>query len=188
MFNRLRVRRAVIAGVILAGACQTAALADSDFIKDTDQIGKSKNGIIMSDQLLELGMVTPSALRLEGEQSIRMGNLERAIMVLQRSVELAPLDIDGRILYATALEKKLMKQKRRDPRLFNYTVKQWLFIYKKADFDDHKMMAANHLVTLVGRIPKWYEKEKKYLAKVLIPEDGSVKVSLGKVREDKKSH
>lgn len=150
-----------------------------DYIMDTSGIGKSNNGMIMSNQILELGVVTSSALRLQGEQAIRMGNFDRAIQVLQRSVEMNPLDMDGRVLYATALEKKLIRQKRRDPKLYNYVIKQWTFVFKGSEFDDQKIQGRNHLINLVGRAPKWHENEKRYLNHVMIPEDGSAKVAFG---------
>ncbi|HND69677.1 MAG TPA: hypothetical protein PL112_22910, partial [Candidatus Obscuribacter sp.] len=97
----------VSAGLALTLTAGHAALAnevDQEFIVDTGSIGKSTHGVVHSDQFLELGVPTANSLRIEGEQSLRMGKLDRAIMVLQRSVEMAPMDMDGRILYAEALE------------------------------------------------------------------------------------
>ncbi|MCA9816150.1 MAG: hypothetical protein R3C24_04025 [Cyanobacteriota/Melainabacteria group bacterium] len=145
-----------------------------EYIMDTSRIGQSNNGMILSNQILELGVVTPSALRLQGEQAIRMGNISRAIQVLQKAVEMNPLDMDGRVLYATALEKKLIKQKKRDPKLYNYVIKQWTFVFKHSEFDDQKMQGRNHLINLVGRAPRWHESVKRYLANVMIAEDGEV--------------
>ncbi len=157
-----------------------AAIAKEDYIMDTSGIGKSHNGVISSDQFLELGTNTPNALRLEGEQSMRMGHLDRAVMVLQRSVEMAPGDIDGRIMYATALEQKLVGQKERDPALFNFCIKQWLFVAKKAEFPDQQMQGRSHIYNLTGSLPKMWEQDRKFLVRVMLPEDGSVKVALGK--------
>lgn len=165
----------------LAACLPQMAFADQDeYIVDTSEIGQDTHGVVNSDQFLELGVPSANALRIEGEQSMRLGNLPRAIMVLQRAVELAPLDMDGRILYAEALEKKLIKQKDRDPALYNFIVKQWLFVYKKAEFADHAMQGYGHLVKLTGTAPKRFEKEPKFLSRVLIPEDGSVKVKIGR--------
>lgn len=172
--------RVLISLIACAMAIGPASGKEADWIKDTSAIGKSNNGVVSSDQFLELGVPTSNALRLEGEQSMRIGSLDRAIMVLQRSVEMAPLDMDGRILYAEALEKKLVKQKERDPALFNFVVKQWLFVAKKADFLDQSMQGMSHLMALTGTRPKKFEREAKFLARVLIPEDGSTKVALGK--------
>ena len=135
--------------------------------------------MIMSNQILELGVVTSSALRLQGEQAIRMGNTSRAIQVLQKAVQMNPLDMDGRVLYATALEKKLIAQKERDPRLYNYVLKQWTFVFKHSEFPDQKLQGRNHLINLAGRPPKWHENVKRYLKHVMIPEDGSVRVAFG---------
>jgi hypothetical protein len=158
-------------------ACVAPCVAkDDDFIMDTDGIGKSNNGVVTSDQFLELGVPTANALRMEGEQSMRIGNLDRALTVLQRSVELAPGDIDGRIMYAEALEKRLLKQKRRDPKLYNFVIKQWLYVAKKAEFVDQQMQGAAHLQGLTGTRPGRWEKEKKFLSRVLIPEDSKVKI------------
>lgn len=167
--------------VLIAPLSSSAKDSEEDsYIVDTSDIGKDTHGVVTSDQFLELGVPTPNALRIEGEQAMRMGKLDRAIMVLQRSIELAPMDMDGRILYGEALEKKFIRQKERDPKLYNYTLKQWLFVAKNAEFADQGMQGFNHLYKLCGVVPKRWEKEKKYLEKVLIPEDGSVKVVIGK--------
>src|SRR5438067_3812885 len=138
-----------LVGLSLSIIFAPLAIAD-DFIMDTSGIGRSHNGVVNSDQFLELGMGSANALRLEGESSLRMGHLDRAITVLQKSVEMAPLDIDGRILYAQSLEQKLIGQRERDPALFNFCVKQWLFVAKKAEFADQAMQGRSHLVNLTG--------------------------------------
>ncbi len=185
--RRINVNRLSLVGAAAVFIAATAGLAvnanevDQEFIVDTSPIGKSTHGVVTSDQFLELGVPTANSLRIEGEQSLRMGKLDRAIMVLQRSVEMAPMDMDGRILYAEALEKKLIKQKeKRDPALYNFVVKQWLFVAKNAEFADQGMQGFQHLYKIAGTVPKKFEKEKKYLERVLIREDGTEKVILGK--------
>jgi hypothetical protein len=169
----------LITSGMLAITCPLAIAADSetpDYIKDTSDIGQAEDGYIRSEQLLELGSPTPGALTLEGEQSLRQGSLK----VFQRSVELAPGDIDARTLYAQTLEKKLMAQKgKKDPALYNFIIKQWLFIYLKSEYFDQKMEGLSHVIELTGTQPKRFEREQKFLSRVLIPEDGSVKVIIG---------
>lgn len=169
--------------LVLAGLAAQPAQCDdyNDFIKDTSRIGRSNSGVVMSDQMLELGMVTSNSMRLEGEQCMRLGNIDRAVTVLQKAIELSPGDMDGRILYSIALEKKLLKQpsKKRDPRLYNFCIKQWCYISKKADFEDQKTQAKNHLEKLTGTVPGRFEKAHKFLARTLIAEDGSTKVQIG---------
>jgi hypothetical protein len=169
----------VLVGLSLSVLLAPQAIAKEDYIMDTSDVGRSHNGVIRSDQFLELGMGGANALRIEGESNLRNGHLDRAITVLQRSVEMAPMDMDGRILYAQALEQKLISQKERDPALFNFLVKQWLFVAKKAEFADQAMQGRSHLMNLTGVVPKLFEKEPKFLARVLMPEDGSQQVALG---------
>jgi hypothetical protein len=184
-----RAFKSTLLGLSIAFIACPASIAVDDFIMDTSSIGRSVNGVVTSDQFLELGMHTASALRLEGENALRLGHVDHAITVLQRSIEMAPSDTDGRIMYALALEKKLISQKERDPRLFNFCVKQWLFVAKNAYFPDQKMQGKSHLVNLTGVAPKMWESGKRFLARVMLPEDGSTKVALGKPggEEKKKS-
>ncbi len=150
-----------------------------DYIMDTTDIGNSDNGVLRSEQLLELGSLTPGALSIEGEQSLRQGSLNRALTVLQRSVELAPLDMDVRILYAQTLEKKLAMQKdKKDPKLFNFLVKQWLFVYNKSEYYDQKMLGLDSIVNLTKTKPRHWENNKKFLARVMRDENNKSKVTV----------
>lgn len=162
----------------------TQAGGKGDWIKDTSKIGQSNNGQVRSDQILELGTCPPSALQLEGEHAMRIGNLDSALTALQRSVEMAPLDMEKRLLYAQCLEKKLMGQKKKDPALYNFLIKQYLFVYRQAEFIDQTMIARAALVHLTGTAPKRFEKSEKFLSRVLIPEDGSGKVAISKKQPD----
>lgn len=192
MYNKL------LLSLIVLSTAAAPALAQADYgsgdeeavendrawIKDTSGIGKSRNGVVRNDQFLELGVGTPSCLQLEGESLLRTGNLEGALTVLQRAVEMAPMDMDKRILYGEALEKYLVKQKpERDARLYNFLIKQWVFIATKAEFPDQKAIGRGHLLNLTGKFPGRWEKPEKFLATVLIPEDGSVKVTMGGARK-----
>src|SRR5262249_105847 len=135
----------------------------SDFIMNTRGVGRVDSHYVTSDQMLELGLTTPETLRLEGEQALRTGNTDPALTVLQRSVEMAPLDMEGRILYASALGRKFAERKGQDNALFNFLVKQWLFVYKKSDFSDQQMQALNNIVALTESKPKKFESERKFL-------------------------
>ena len=179
------MQRALIISMLLCLSSSAFAKQD-DFIMDTSSVGKLENpGVCNSDQLLELGVPSPSALRLEGEEALRMGGSDRAMTLLQRSVEMAPLDMDGRILYAEALEKKLLKQSQKDPVLYNFTIKQWLFVLKKSEFPDQAVQGLQHIVMLTGTQPKRFESIPKFLNRVLLPEDGSTKVALGGAKQPK---
>ena len=71
-----------------------------------------------------------------------------------------------------------------DREIFNFLVKQWFFVYKKSEFLDQKFSALNHIIDLTGTRPKHFESPQKFLARVLLPEDGSVKVALGGNKAD----
>jgi hypothetical protein len=142
-----------------------------DFIMNTRGVGHIDRGYVTSDQLLELGLPTTEALRLEGEQCLRTGETDRALTVLQKSVEMAPWDMEGRILYAAALGKKLAERDGKDNALFNFVVKQWLFVYKHTEFADQQVQALSNLYALTKEKPKKFESERKYLYRVLKPEE-----------------
>jgi hypothetical protein len=125
--------------------------------------------------MLDLATPTSSALRLEGEQSMRFNNIDKAIMVLEKSVQMSPGDMDGHILYAQALEKKLLKEKDRDPALYNFVIKQWLYVAKKAEYKDQANQGVTHLFSLTGQKPGHFENESHYLSHVMMPEDGAKK-------------
>jgi hypothetical protein len=58
-------------------------------------------------------------------------------------------------------------------------IKQWYYVYQKLDYLDEKMQGWSHVKDLTSTVPKLFEKPQKFLARVLIPEDGSVKVKIG---------
>jgi hypothetical protein len=185
--NNLSITRRAMPAMLLGLALSLVSIvplpatAYDDNEVDTTGIGRDDRGTVSSGQILELGVVSANGLRIEGENYLKCGQLEKALVVLQRSVEMAPNDMDNRVLYATALERKLLRQPRlsRDPGLFNFVVKNWLCIAKGSEFADQTMEAYQHMVKLTGTFPKKREKEKAFLKRVLVPEDGSVTVRIG---------
>jgi hypothetical protein len=171
------VTQLIAASLVFAATVPVYATA-SDFMMDTSSIGQSHNGVVSSEQLLELGGEDAGGLRLEGESSLREGNIDRALMVLQRSVEMGPGDIDGRILYAQALEQKLTAQKVRDPELYNFCTRQWFYVFKKSEFPDQSIQARAHLINLTGIAPRHWDTEQKYLAKVALPEPREIETKV----------
>src|SRR5688572_11616894 len=100
------MRDRILIGMAVLAMAVPAARADEEaptWIMDTSGVGADHDGVVTSNQFLELGSATPSCLQLEGEAAMRLGDVDRALQVLQRSVELAPMDMDKRILYAQAL-------------------------------------------------------------------------------------
>ncbi|MDR3616655.1 MAG: hypothetical protein P4L53_24050 [Candidatus Obscuribacterales bacterium] len=154
----------------------SASFAKTEYL--TSAPAAQSSGQVQDDQFLELNTPSSEGMRLEGEQAMRYGNYDRAIAVLKKSVQMSPTDMDGRILFAEALEKKLLKQQVKDPALYNSVMKQWLIVSKNGNFMDQKMQGRAHLQSLAGTAPKHFESDAKFLSRILIPEDGSVKVAL----------
>ncbi len=161
------------------GSFSPASAKESERLSPDPANLPASSSVVSSDQLLELGVPKADSLRLEGEQLMRFGDYDRAIAVLQRAVEMTPTDMDGRLLYAEALEKKLIKQKNKEASLYNFLIKQWLVVSKKSNYLDQQMQGRSHLSSLTGTAPAKFESNKHFLARVLVPEDGSVRVMIG---------
>jgi hypothetical protein len=165
--------------------------------------GALKGGTINSNQLLELGMVSPRSLVMEGEKALYSGDPDRAITVLHRSLDRDSDDADAHTFLARALEMKLKGQAERDPELFNECIKEWLIVMRNHsgtergegahginilghlyEDEDHGVDARKHLVKLTGYAPKPWETSAKYLKRVLLPTTGTVS---GAVVKDKAS-
>jgi hypothetical protein len=117
---------------------------------------------------------------MEGEQAMHFGDMDRAMAALHKALELNPNNMDSRMMYTQAMESKLHGQSEPDPRLFNAVVKQWVYIYKKAEFQDQKVQAQGHLQSLTGSAPTKITPIQHYLTKVLLPEDAGKQVALDK--------
>jgi len=71
------------------------------------------------------------------------------------------------------LGKKFAERRGQDNSLYNFLVKQWLYIYKHSDFNDQQMQALNNIVALTQTKPKKFESERKFLGRVMRPEDAN---------------
>lgn len=167
----LKIKNYVLMGLAAGLFSQPSFGRDIDFSQDTTPIIHAEQKPVSSDQILDISTTDSSALRMEGEQLIRVNKIDKAISVLAKSVEMSPADMDGRILYAEALEKKLARQTTKDAQLHNLAVKHWLYIAKKGDYMDQKVQGMKHLTAICGSKPRMLETEERFLARVLMPED-----------------
>ncbi len=172
---KIKYHLVVAIAIAVAGTFWQPSLArDIDFSQDTTPIVHGEQSLVTSDQMLDISTSNSSALRMEGEQLIRVNKIDKAVTVLAKSVEMSPADMDGRILYAEALEKKLAQQTTKNPQLFNLAVKQWLYVAKKGDYMDQKVQGLKHLSNICGSKPRMLETEDRFLSRVLRSEDQQV--------------
>jgi hypothetical protein len=130
----------------------------------------NSSGHITSEQLLESGNMSGPVSTMGADQAARFGGTDRAIAVLEHSLAKNSKNMDVRIQYAEVLEKKLRAQKKRDPKLYNMTLKQWLYISRNAEYDDEKTKGKRHLTALCGRASMPYQTARGFLANVVVPE------------------
>jgi hypothetical protein len=138
----------------------------------------NNSGYVSSDQMLEGSNISQHALFLQADQAERIGGPDRAIAMLERGVEMDPKDIDTRMQLAEVLERKLRAQKTRDPKLYNRTIREFLKVSRKAEYDDEKDKAIKHIQKLCGKTPMPFLTSNMFLNKVLLAEDGTAKVKL----------
>lgn len=155
---------------------------------------------ISSDEVYNSGK-NARVLYMQAQMAMRNHDLERAVKLSKRAVEVDPDDMDARVAYGEALYKKYLALKGSEasqPALYNECVKTWLVIHRsvvglesdesykgisiplanKFFADDNRgILAKKRLESLCGRLPKFWETNNRYLKKVLKPEsrvEGSV--------------
>ncbi|MBX9771734.1 MAG: hypothetical protein K2X29_10200 [Candidatus Obscuribacterales bacterium] len=153
-----------------------------------DQTGKPS---VSHDKILQLGDVSSKSLLIEAQLALRSGRIDRAIDLAKLGLAKDVEEIDLHKVYAEALEEKVsVKNNDVDPALFNECVREWLIVLrnlvgeeKSMSFrgisipgmeilcqdDDRRIVAKYSLIKLVGRIPKPWETNRKYLERVLKP-------------------
>jgi hypothetical protein len=136
-----------------------------------------------------LGAPTAESLLFQADYALKLGNYEVAIALLKKSLAENDDDADTHFMYAQALEKKLRGQEKKDPKLFNKVVKEYLMVMRSErgiekglyfhgfatpygrSFGDEgrELMAAQRLYKLTGMVPRIGQSDKKYLSLVLKP-------------------
>jgi hypothetical protein len=178
-----------------------------EFSENQDRIKESTEehpGYIYSDQLLNFDHTSGDSILLQAETAKRHGDLEKAITLARKSLDMAPGCLDAHAFYAEVLESKLRKQTERDPEMFETCVKEWLIVLRNKvgdeagmnahgiavpfigtffEDEEHTIKARQHLIKLTGAAPKGWETDNKYLKKVLTASRESVS---GKVVKQKK--
>lgn len=120
-------------------------------------------GVIRSDVLATEGEQSFHKLRTHAEANLKSGNYEVALMLLDKALDISPTEIDARILHAQALQMKYQRTRGQDPELFEETVREWLYVSKKAEFLEERQSAESRLMELTGRKPKFWESSDAYM-------------------------
>lgn len=129
---------------------------------------------------------------MQSEISLRNDDVNRAVSMGRRAVELDPNDIDARVALGEALYQKIKKAKKKaKPEVYNECVKTWLMVLRNIvgdeanmgykgisiplverfyEDEDRTILARSRLTAVCGRVPKFWETNKKFLDKVLLPE------------------
>lgn len=129
---------------------------------------------------------------MQSEISLRNDDVNRAVLMARRAVELDPNDVDARVALGEALYQKIKKSKKKPSALiYNECVKTWLLVQRNIvgdeagmnykgigiplterfyEDEDRTLLARSRLTEVCGRAPKFWETNKKFLDKVLLPE------------------
>ncbi len=203
-------RQILNSGLLIAVALtvpQSALAADSDPVKKAPRHTVSNYDAFTAGQ----GRKESSLSTMQSEMHLRVSDVNRAIKMGRRAVELDPDDIDARVALGEALYQKVTGSKKEDPATFNECVKTWLTIHRNVvgfekgmnfkgvgipglqkfyEDEDHGILAKERLTALCGRTPKMFETNKKYLDRVLQAETSVsgqiVKRSSGATSDEKK--
>jgi len=173
-----------------------------DWLSDPNELPK---GVVTNDNVMVKKDSSAMSLIVQADRALKSDNIDRAIELIKRSLELNNDDLDAHMSYAQALERKLATQKVEDPKVFNQCIKEWLAVLRNkygeeknetingigipgfngrffAD-EERQVPARNHLVKLAGAAPKPWETDTRYLAKVCRHGEASVS---GKMVHDSK--
>ncbi len=193
----------LIVGMALLALAFQPALADAEhpnehFNEYTGEwVPDFANGYkpISNYEMLSLGGQPTAVVYLfEADMALKAGKYEDAIAICKKSLALNDEDADTHVIYAQALETKMKAAPKRDPKLFNKVVKEWLIVMRDErgaekgnywhgfnargnyyDDEDHALLAAQHLQKLTKVVPKNGVSDEKYLKQVLKPTTTEVK-------------
>ena len=144
------------------------------------QAGESINGDPYVDELLTNGVESQTQYWSDIKALLTCGRYDEGLKKCREVMARRPLDIDMHCLYAMALEMKL-RATDYDDKLFRECVKEWTRVAKVkilaqshgwgrlgegevfVENPERKALANRHLVSLVGRAPKYFESEDAFL-------------------------
>jgi hypothetical protein len=183
-FAGAMLKNSLIVAQVLLLSLFNCALADEEFPEERQT--EEYTGTVTSIDAFNStkGNRTGISLQMAAEYATSHENIDQAIKISKLAVEQDPDDIDTHMRYAQALEEKLkMKPKKdRDQSLLDECITEWLIVYRceagderGASFhginplghlyqdEERSIPARHHIVSLVGRAPKPWETDAKFL-------------------------
>lgn len=137
---------------------------------------------------IHLDKRNPRITLMQAKNALRGKNIDSAVELGKMAVELDPEDLDARVVYGEALFNKHLED-RENASVYNECVKTWLVINRNIvgeeattykgfsiplmnkffEDENRSILAKKRLITLCGRTPKFWESNKKFLKKVMMP-------------------
>jgi len=138
------------------------------------------------DEIVSPDMESAGSLANRARVALKNGNITRAVELAKRSLQKDDDDPDTHAIYAASTEAKLEHQTEKDPSLYKTCVHEWLIVYRNETGDEKGMtikglnimgtfwnddyrggLAKKHLKKLTGYLPKAWETDNRYMARVL---------------------
>jgi hypothetical protein len=202
MFNDLRASMLPLLIFILLSLFLPAAVFADEETQENYQPEISGDAMVH-------GTSSASALCRAAKYQLKLGNFDKAISLIKRSLEANDDDEETHFVYAEALEGKVKSQVNRDPVLYRLCLKEWLVclrqesgyekissshglslpkLVKFYEDEDGTVPAKRHIIRLAGRLPKAFETDAKYLDKVAGPTTQEVSGKLVQTKEKVPAH
>ncbi|MBU6454533.1 MAG: hypothetical protein KGS72_22380 [Cyanobacteria bacterium REEB67] len=154
------------------------------------------------DEIVSPDMEHASTVAERARVALKNGNVSRAVVLAKRALKMDDDDIDIHFIYAAALEAKLERQAEKDPEMYKTCVHEWLIVYRNEVGDEKGMTykglnvlgtwwnddarggtAKKHLKKLVGYVPKAWETDNRFMARVNKPAEATVSGKLSAKQE-----
>jgi tetratricopeptide (TPR) repeat protein len=145
------------------------------------------------DEIVSPDMESAGSLANRARVSLKNGNYTRAVELARRSLQKDDDDPDTHAIYAESIEAKLEHQTEKDPSLYKTCVHEWLLVYRNEVGEEKGMtikglnvmgtwwnddyrggLAKKHLKKLTGYVPKAWETDNRYMARILKPAETTV--------------
>jgi hypothetical protein len=155
---------------------------------NSQAVGKTESKAVLReyDDITSEEFESPRILILKAQQALRHRDVDRAVSQMERAIGLAPKDVDVHYFYALSLEAKMKRARFKDEKTFGNCVNSWLKLYRgevgdekgltfkgvglaAGSFSDDEMamQGKEHLLSLVGFLPKAWESDKKYVKRAV---------------------